>query len=123
MKPFVPVLIVMAAVLALAAAAPSARAEESRGEATFQSLKCGMCHKADREASGPSLQAMAKLYAGKPEPLIRYLKGEAEPVKSLGKAKTMARQIEKTKALSAADLEALARYMTSVESVTEAGAP
>ena len=41
------------------------------GEATFQSLKCHICHKPDRKSAGPSLEEIAKAYSGQEQRLAQ----------------------------------------------------
>ena len=85
----------------------------SGGEATFQSLKCHVCHKPDRRSAGPSLPQIAKAYSGKQPRLAQYLKGESEPLIDLGKRKVMKGKLEKTKEISEAERKDLADYILS----------
>ena len=87
-------------------------AGDTGGEATFQSLKCHMCHKPARRSAGPSLAEIAKTYSGQ-QRLVQFLKGEAEPLLDLGNRQVMERQLEKTKELSDAQRKDLADYILS----------
>ena len=87
-------------------------AADTGGEATFQSLKCHMCHKPDRRSAGPSLAEIAKTYSGQ-QRLVQFLKGEVEPLVDLGNRQVMERQLEKTKELSDAQRKDLADYILS----------
>ena len=99
-------LIFAACILAL----NTARAEE--GEAIFKSQGCISCHKkAGASKVNPSLAEISQAYQGKEEQLIKYLKGESEPIVRPDKAGLMKSKIEKTKSLSDADLKALADYL------------
>ncbi len=88
-------------------------AADSGGEATFQSLKCHVCHKPDRRSAGPSLPEIAKAYSGQEQQLAQYLKGESEPLIDLGKRKVMKGKLEKTKEISDAERKDLADYILS----------
>ena len=88
----------------------TALAEE--GEAIFKSLGCISCHKKESTSKvNPSLTEISQAYQGKEEQLIKYLKGESEPIVRPEKASLMKRKIEKTKSLSDADLKALAGFL------------
>ena len=88
----------------------TALAEE--GEAIFKSLGCISCHKKESTSKvNPSLTEISQAYQGKEEQLIKYLKGESEPIVRPEKASLMKPKIEKTKSLSDADLKALAEYL------------
>jgi cytochrome c len=88
-------------------------AADMGGEATFQSLKCHVCHKPDRRSAGPSLLEIAKAYSGQQPRLAQYLKGESEPLIDLGKQKVMEGKLEKTKEISEAERKDLADYILS----------
>jgi len=82
------------------------------GEAIFKSQGCISCHKKESTSKvNPSLTEISQAYQGKEEQLIKYLKGESEPIVRPEKADLMKRQIEKTKKLPDADLKALAGYL------------
>ncbi len=82
------------------------------GEAIFKSLGCISCHKKESTSKvNPSLTEISQAYQGKEEQLIKYLKGESEPIVRPEKASLMKRKIEKTKSLSDADLKALIDYL------------
>lgn len=81
------------------------------GAVIFESQRCGMCHKPDISKTSPSLKEIAQAYHGKEDHLVRYLKGEADPVIDTGKANMMKGALEKTKAFSDADRKALADFI------------
>lgn len=82
------------------------------GEAIFKSLGCISCHKKESTSKvNPSLTEISQAYQGKEEQLIKYLKGESEPIVRPEKADLMKPKIEKTKSLSDADLKALIDYL------------
>jgi cytochrome c551/c552 len=79
----------------------------------FESLHCGGCHKADVSTGFPSLKDIAGAYQGKQDQLIKYLKGEGEPIVKPAELEMMKRNIEKTKLLADADRKALADFIMS----------
>ena len=92
----------------------SALSANEQGEEIFKSKGCIFCHKlGDSSGTIPSLSELAKAYKGKKEQLIRYFKGEADPIVDPERAGTMKRQIEKTKAMSDSERAALADFMLS----------
>jgi len=92
----------------------SALSANEQGEEIFKSKGCIFCHKMGRSSGTiPSLPELAKAYKGKKEQLIRYFKGEADPIVNPERAGTMKRQIEKTKAMSDPERTALVDFMLS----------
>lgn len=88
------------------------KAEDGKG--IFDSLHCGICHKADRgSAVTPSLKQIAGSYKGKENQLLNYLKGEAPSVINPKKGEKMERYIEKTKSLKEEQRKALADFILS----------
>jgi cytochrome c len=81
------------------------------GEAVFEAQRCGVCHKPDTGKMNLSLREIAEAYQGKEEQLIKYLKGEAEPMIRPEKADMMKRSVEKTKGLTDEERRALAVFM------------
>ena len=88
-------------------------AADTGGEATFQSLKCYICHKPDRRSAGPSLPEIAKAYGGQQQQLAQYLKGESEPLLDFGNQHLMQGKLEKTKEISDGERRDLADYILS----------
>jgi cytochrome c551/c552 len=107
MKKFCLVLLVASLWLAV-----NVRAENPGGK-VFESLGCGVCHKSEASETFPSLKQMTQAYQAKANQLIKYLNGEAEPIMRPEKASRMKRYIEKTKALSDADRQALVDFIMS----------
>ena len=87
---------------------------DNQGEEMFKSKGCIFCHK-QQHTSGtiPSLFELAKVYKGKNEQLIRYLKGESDPIIKPERAVVMKRQLRKTKAMSDSERAALADFILS----------
>jgi cytochrome c len=99
----------LAAVLGLGIFAGGAVAAD--GEAIFKSKGCSACHKPASKSIGPALKEIAKAYKGKKDQLIKFFKGEADPVVDTGKFNMMKPQLSKTKALSDEEREALADFI------------
>jgi cytochrome c551/c552 len=92
----------------------SALSANDQGVEIFKSNGCIFCHRAERSSGTiPSLPELAKAYKGKKEQLNQYFKGEAQPIVKPERAATMARQIEKTKALSDSERTALVDFILS----------
>ncbi len=87
---------------------------ENQGEKIFKSKGCIFCHK-QKMTTGtiPSLFELAKVYKGKNERLIRYFKGEADPIVNPERSVVMKRPLRKTKALSDSERAALVDFILS----------
>ena len=81
------------------------------GDSVFESLRCGVCHKVDTGKTGPSLKEIAQAYEGKEDQILNYLNGQAEALIKTEKGRVMKRYIEKTKALSGGERQALADFI------------
>jgi cytochrome c551/c552 len=79
----------------------------------FKALNCGICHKADTGKAFPSLVEITKAYNGDKEKLINYLQGKGISIVNIEKSNSMEKYIEKTKALSQEELNALADFIIS----------
>ncbi|WP_457622098.1 c-type cytochrome [Persephonella sp.] len=101
--------VIVSAVVGLAVVAGSAMAADGAG--IFKSKGCGACHKPTAKSVGPSLKDIAAAYKGKEAELIKFLRGEAKPIMDPAKFGIMKSQLAKTKALSDAELKALADFM------------
>lgn len=83
------------------------------GEATFDALRCGVCHRPDTGEAMPSLKTIAVAYKGKEYQLLSYLKGDSESIVSPQKKGAMKAYIEKTKILEEDQRKALADFILS----------
>ena len=81
------------------------------GKAIFQENGCSACHAPDATLVGPSLKVIAQQYAGKEDRLLKFFKGEEDPLVNPGQFAMMKPNLETTKALSDADRKALADYI------------
>ncbi|NPB07691.1 MAG: c-type cytochrome [Aquificae bacterium] len=82
------------------------------GKAIFQSKGCASCHQPTADTVGPSLKKIAQAY-GSVDQLVKYLKGEAQPIVDPAKAAIMNPQLAQLKGLSDAELKALAEFILS----------
>jgi cytochrome c551/c552 len=80
------------------------------GQAVFNSLHCGSCHKPKKKTVGASLSEIAKQYSDG-EKLVQFFKGEGKPIIETNKPMIMERQMGKLAALSDEDKMALAEYI------------
>jgi len=82
------------------------------GDVIFKTYRCAVCHKATGAGKAyPSLEEMARAYAGKQDQMVKYFNGEAEPVMKPEKADTMKPYIEKTKAMTPDERNSLADFI------------
>jgi len=101
----------MKKVLAIALAT-AGFAMAGEGEALFKSKGCAGCHQPDKDTVGPSLKKIAQAYQSV-EQLVKYLKGEAQPIVDPAKASMMNPQLNALKGLSEEQLKAIAEYILS----------
>lgn len=83
------------------------------GEQIFTSKGCVACHQLETKTVGPSLKTIAEAYDGNKDGLMAFLKDEAEAIIDPAQAAVMQPQLALTKALPAAELEAITDYMLS----------
>jgi cytochrome c551/c552 len=82
-----------------------------KGKEIFESNRCGLCHKAEKKGSFPSIKEIAQAYHGNVDQLIDYFQGKTKPKLNPEKAKLMEKYLEKTKAMSSDDRQSLANYI------------
>jgi cytochrome c len=74
---------------------------------------CIACHQVDQKVIGPSLQDVAKIYKEKNGDMVRFLKGEGEPIVDPTQYEIMKTNFAITKAMSDTELKALEAYVYS----------
>jgi cytochrome c len=74
---------------------------------------CIACHKPDVKLVGPSLQDIAKIYKEKNGDMVRFLKGEGEPLVDPTKYELMKPNFVITKTFTDEELKALEAYVFS----------
>ncbi len=83
------------------------------GAAIFKAKGCASCHQPNADTVGPALKKMAQAYSGKKDQLIKFLKGQADPIVDPAKFAIMKPQLTLIKNLSDEELSALADYILS----------
>ena len=71
------------------------------------------CHQVDQKVIGPSLQDIAKIYKEKNGDMVRFLKGQGEPIVDPSQYEIMKTNFAITKAMSDTELKALEAYVYS----------
>ena len=76
---------------------------------------CVTCHKADVATSGPSIKDISKMYTDKKASISLFLQGETDPIVDPSQYEIMKANLEITKAMTEAELQALETYMLSIK--------
>ena len=76
---------------------------------------CATCHKADVKTSGPSIKDISKIYTDKKASISLFLQGETDPIVDPSQYEIMKANLEITKAMTEAELQALEAYMLSIK--------
>jgi len=83
------------------------------GQEVFSSLKCGMCHKANKKAAAVSLADISKTYETKSKLVELFNNKDPKPLIPTEKWGMMLPHFQDIHALGAEDKEALADYILS----------
>jgi cytochrome c len=83
------------------------------GKALFAAKACTACHSPATEGVGPALKRIAATYKGDAAAMTAFLKGNDKSIVDPAKYQTMKVNIATTKALPAADLDAIVTYILS----------
>jgi cytochrome c len=83
------------------------------GKALFAQKGCTACHAPATEGVGPALKRVSTAYKGNAAGLTAFLKGNDKSIVDPAKYAVMKANIATTKAMSAADLDALIKYILS----------
>jgi len=81
------------------------------GKVIFEKNTCAICHKETKDNVGPSLKTIAEFYKNNPNQLVKFLRGQAEPIIWPDKFNMMKPQMGKLKALTDEEIKALVDYM------------
>ena len=76
---------------------------------------CATCHKADQKIVGPSIKDISKIYTEKGASISLFLQGETEPIVDPSQYEIMKANLEITKVMTEAELQALETYMLSIK--------
>jgi len=86
------------------------------GKALFDKNNCASCHNMDKETVGPAVKAIGAGYAGKKDAMVKFFKGEADPIIDPKKFDMMKPQITTiTKKMSDDELSALADFFLNAK--------
>lgn len=76
---------------------------------------CATCHKADQKIVGPSIKEISKIYTDKKARISLFLQGETDPIVDPSQYEIMKANLEITKAMTEAEVQALETYMLSIK--------
>ena len=76
---------------------------------------CATCHKADQKIVGPSIKDISKIYTDKKASISLFLQGETDPIVDPSQYEIMKANLEITKAMTEAEVQALETYMLSIK--------
>ena len=89
---------------------------EALGKELFEGKgMCATCHKADVATSGPSIKVISKMYTDKKASILLFLQGETDPIVDPSQYEIMKANLEITKVMTEAELQALETYMLSIK--------
>ena len=76
---------------------------------------CATCHKADIKTVGPSINDIAKIYKEKGASIADFINEKGEPLVDPSQYEIMKANLEITKAMTEAEVQALETYMLSIK--------
>jgi cytochrome c len=83
------------------------------GQELFEgSGNCFACHKPDQKIIAPSLQEIAKIYKTRNADMVKFLKGEGEPIVDPSQYEVMKTNFSITKGMTDEELKALETYIS-----------
>ena len=86
----------------------------TKGKELFEGKgTCVACHKPDVKVIGPSISEIAKIYKEKNANMVKFLKGEGEPIVDPSQYEVMKTNFAITKKMSDEELKAIELYMYS----------
>ena len=89
---------------------------EALGKQIFEGKgMCATCHKTEVATSGPSIKDISKIYTDKKASISLFLQGEMEPIVDPSQYEIMKANLEITKAMTEAEVQAIETYMLSVK--------
>jgi cytochrome c551/c552 len=91
---------------------PSSHSSATDGEALFEALKCGACHRPSQKTVAVPLVEIARTYEDQSR-LVSFFKGEGPFLIESTKSGMMKGQMKRLETLSEADKKALADYVQS----------
>ncbi len=85
------------------------------GKTLFTENGCVACHKETEKSVGPSLKEIAAKYAGDKDKMKKFLRGEHEAIVDPAQFAVMQPNLNITKGMNDADLNALVDYLMSIK--------
>ena len=86
----------------------------TKGKELFEGKgTCVACHKPDVKVIGPSISEIAKIYKEKNANMVKFLKGEGEPIVDPSQYEVMKTNFSITKNMTEEELQALEAYFYS----------
>jgi cytochrome c len=86
----------------------------TKGKELFEGKgTCVACHKPDVKVIGPSISEIAKIYKEKNANMVKFLKGEGEPIVDPSQYEVMKTNFSITKNMTDEELQALESYFYS----------
>ncbi|RBA29725.1 c-type cytochrome [Flavobacterium tibetense] len=86
----------------------------TKGKELFEGKgTCVACHKPDVKVIGPSISEISKIYKEKNANMVKFLKGEGEPIVDPSQYEVMKTNFSITKNMSDEELQALEAYFYS----------
>jgi cytochrome c len=86
----------------------------TKGKELFEGKgTCVACHKPDVKVIGPSISEIAKIYKEKNANMVKFLKGEGEPIVDPSQYEVMKTNFSITKNMTDEELQALEAYFYS----------
>jgi cytochrome c len=89
---------------------------EALGKEIFEGKgMCATCHKVDQKIVGPSIKDISKIYTDKKASISLFLQGETDPIVDPSQYEIMKANLEITKAMTEAEVQAIEKYMLSIK--------
>lgn len=85
----------------------------SEGEKIFHARGCAGCHDKAKDSIGPALSTISQKYNRDPNKLLKFFKGQADPIVWPDKFRIMEPFMNMLKHMEDKDLRALADYILS----------
>ncbi|KFF07480.1 c-type cytochrome [Flavobacterium reichenbachii] len=91
-----------------------AKNPEELGREIFEgSGNCASCHQPDQKIIGPSIKEIAKIYKDKNGDIVKFLKGNSDPIVDPSQFSVMKTNFPVTQAMSEDELKAIETYIYS----------
>ena len=89
---------------------------EELGKELFEGKgMCATCHKVEQKIVGPSIKDISKIYTEKGASIADFINDKGEPLVDPSQYEIMKANLEITKAMTEAEVQALETYMLSIK--------